>query len=108
MADYTADMRSKTGMKTLFGKKNIKKDNTEGKVSPSTSLLTISDITGSTSYFLDRLPVSVSVFVGLDWQEIHLHVIVELHSLPWPSLGLTFDLLIGKQCQKEAGVVGCV
>ena len=33
MADYTADMRSKTGMKTLFGKKNIKKDNTEGKVS---------------------------------------------------------------------------
>lgn len=33
MADFAATMRSKTGMKTLFGKKNIKKDNTEGKVS---------------------------------------------------------------------------
>ena len=32
MADYAGSMRSKTGMKTLFGKKNIKKDNTEGKV----------------------------------------------------------------------------
>ena len=32
MADYVGSMRSKTGMKTLFGKKNIKKDNTEGKV----------------------------------------------------------------------------
>lgn len=40
MADYTADMRSKTGMKTLFGKKNIKKDNTEGKVSTSRTMLT--------------------------------------------------------------------
>lgn len=52
MADYTADMRSKTGMKTLFGKKNIKKDNTEGKVSTLTSLLTVSDITGASSYIL--------------------------------------------------------
>lgn len=33
MADYAADLRSKTGMKSLFGRKNIKKDNTEGKVS---------------------------------------------------------------------------
>lgn len=33
MADYASSMRSKTGMKTLFGRKNIKKDNTEGKVS---------------------------------------------------------------------------
>ncbi len=32
MADYAGSMRSKTGMKTLFGKRNIKKDNTEGKV----------------------------------------------------------------------------
>ncbi|KAL0038670.1 hypothetical protein WJX79_002562 [Trebouxia sp. C0005] len=32
MADYAGSMRSKTGMKTLFGKKNIKKDNTEGKL----------------------------------------------------------------------------
>lgn len=32
MADYAADLRSKTGMKSLFGRKNIKKDNTEGKV----------------------------------------------------------------------------
>ncbi|KAL0051060.1 hypothetical protein WJX82_001248 [Trebouxia sp. C0006] len=32
MADYVGSMRSKTGMKTLFGKKNIKKDNTEGKL----------------------------------------------------------------------------
>ena len=33
MADYVSSLRSKTGMKTLFGRKNIKKDNTEGKVS---------------------------------------------------------------------------
>lgn len=32
MSEYASSMRSKTGMKTLFGKKNIKKDNTEGKV----------------------------------------------------------------------------
>ncbi|KAL3138383.1 hypothetical protein ABBQ32_006185 [Trebouxia sp. C0010 RCD-2024] len=32
MADYAADLRSKTGMKSLFGRKNIKKDNTEGKL----------------------------------------------------------------------------
>ncbi len=34
MKDYASTMRSKTGMKTLFGRKNIKKDTTEGKVSP--------------------------------------------------------------------------
>ena len=33
MKDFAKDMRAKTGMKTLFGRKNIKKDNTEGKVS---------------------------------------------------------------------------
>ena len=33
MADYVSSLRSKTGMKTLFGRKNVKKDNTEGKVS---------------------------------------------------------------------------
>ena len=32
MADYVSTLRSKTGMKTLFGRKNIKKDLTEGKV----------------------------------------------------------------------------
>ena len=32
MKDFAKDMRAKTGMKTLFGRKNIKKDNTEGKV----------------------------------------------------------------------------
>lgn len=37
MADYAADLRSKTGMKSLFGRKNIKKDNTEGKVRTRTT-----------------------------------------------------------------------
>ena len=40
MADYAADLRSKTGMKSLFGRKNIKKDNTEGKVcTPTTNTI---------------------------------------------------------------------
>ena len=33
MKDYAKDMRHKTGMKSLFGRKNQKKDGTDGKVS---------------------------------------------------------------------------
>ena len=33
MIDYAKDMRHKTGMKSLFGRKNQKKDGTDGKVS---------------------------------------------------------------------------
>lgn len=43
MADYAGSMRSKTGMKTLFGKKNIKKDNTEGKVRLMTFICSLID-----------------------------------------------------------------
>lgn len=66
MADYAADMRSKTGMKTLFGRKNIKKDNTEGKVSISKIMLTRlpSDITSISQYVLDRL-VGLSLQMSL-------------------------------------------
>ena len=33
MEDYAKDRRHKTGMKSLFGRKNQKKDGTDGKVS---------------------------------------------------------------------------
>lgn len=47
MEDYTKDLRHKTGMKSLFGRKNQKKDGTDGKVSrlpdkPAAAALTCS------------------------------------------------------------------
>ena len=38
MKGYVKDMRHKTGMKSLFGRKNQKKDGTDGKVRVATQM----------------------------------------------------------------------